>query len=87
MAYGTQWEAPVRNGYIPHWNTIYKTTLEDIIKKTQFSKDTDVIKFNKKDFNEINKNIKKNLKEQLQESVEKKIIKRLKSDLKKAIAC
>ena len=36
--------------------------LEDIIKKTQFSKDTDVIKFNKKDFNEINKNIKKTLK-------------------------
>lgn len=53
--------------------------LEDIIKKTQFSKDTDVIKFNKKDFNEINKNIKKNLKEQLQESVEKKIIKKVDS--------
>ena len=54
---------------------IRTNALEDIIRSTPFVKDTDVIKFNKKDFLEINKKIKKAMKGQLQESVENKIIK------------
>ena len=53
--------------------------LRDIVKNTEFLKDTDVIRFNKKDFVEINKQVKKMIKEQLQESVEKKIIKSVSS--------
>ena len=53
--------------------------LWDIVKNTEFLKDSDVIRFNKKDFSEINKKVKKVIKEQLQESVEKKIIKSVSS--------
>ena len=53
--------------------------LEDIVKNTKFSKETDIIKFNKKDFNEINKKVKKAMKERLQVSVESKIIKKVDS--------
>lgn len=49
--------------------------LRDIVNNVQFVKDTDIIKFNKKDFLEINKKIKKAMKFQLQDSVEKKIVK------------
>lgn len=49
--------------------------LGDIVDKTQFSKDTDVIKFNKKDFAEINKKVKKVMKDCIQEAVEKNIVK------------
>lgn len=51
--------------------------LKEIVEKTQFSKNTDVIKFNKKDFNEINKKLKKLMKEQFQDCVERMIIKRV----------
>lgn len=53
--------------------------LEDIVRSVEFIKDTDVIKFNKKDFTEINKKVKKAMKEQLQASVENKIIKNVDS--------
>lgn len=49
-------------------------SLENIVNSITLVKDTDVIKFNKKDFNEINKNIKKFFKEFLQDSVERKLI-------------
>lgn len=48
--------------------------LEDIVRRVEFNKDTDVIKFNKKDFAEINKKVKKAMKDCLQEAVEKNII-------------
>jgi len=51
--------------------------LERIVNSFSFSKDTDVIKFNKKDFNEINKKIKKAIKDQLESSVESKIVKKV----------
>lgn len=51
-------------------------SLEDIVKNMRFSKETDIIKFNKKDFNDINKKVKKAMKVQLQESVEKMVIKK-----------
>lgn len=50
------------------------STLEDIVRSVEFTKDTDIIKFNKKDFTEINKKVKKAMKEQLQDSIENKII-------------
>ena len=50
------------------------SALEKIVNNVEFIKDTDIIKFNKKDFSEINKNIKKVFKDFLQDSVEKKII-------------
>ena len=50
-------------------------TLEKVIASIQLSKDTDIIKINKKEFNDINKNIKKIMKDQLQDSVEKIIAK------------
>ena len=43
--------------------------LENIVKNTKFSKETDIIKFNKK--------VKKAMKDRLQDSVEKKIIKKV----------
>ena len=50
------------------------SSLESIVDKFEFIKDTDVIKINKKDFNDINKKVKKSMKEQIQLSIEKKII-------------
>lgn len=49
-------------------------SLENIVNGITFVKDTDLIKLNKKDFNEINKKVKKVFKEFLQDSVEKKIV-------------
>ncbi len=49
--------------------------LEKIVDNVHFSKDTEVIKFNKKDFADINQKIKTAMKDKIQESVEKKIIK------------
>lgn len=51
--------------------------LENVVNQVQFSKNTDVIKFNKKDFNEINKKLKKYIKEQLQDAIECMIIKKV----------
>ena len=51
--------------------------LENVVTQIQFSKNTDVIKFNKKDFNEINKKLKKYIKEQLQDAIECMIIKKV----------
>ena len=48
--------------------------LEKIVNNTEFIKDTDTIKFNKKDFLEVNKKIKKAIKDQLKESVESIIV-------------
>ena len=59
--------------------TIRVNALEDIVRNVQFTKNTDLIKFNKKDFNEINKKVKKSLKEILQDSVDKKIINKVTS--------
>ena len=50
------------------------SSLESIVDKFEFIKDTDVIKINKKDFNDINKKLKKSMKDQIQLSIEKKII-------------
>lgn len=49
-------------------------SLEDIVRNVEFTKNTDIIKFNKKDFTEINKSLKMAIKAHLKESVEKKII-------------
>ena len=59
--------------------TIRVNALEDIVRNVQFIKDTDIIKFNKKDFNEINKKVKKSLKEELHNSVDKQIVKKVSS--------
>ena len=53
--------------------------LENIVKNFEFSKETDVVKFNKKDFNEINKKVKKSIKEKLQGTVENEIIRKVDS--------
>ncbi len=53
------------------------SALEKIVNNVEFIKDTDIIKFNKKDFLEINKSVKKAMKEHLQDSVDKKIIKKV----------
>ncbi len=50
------------------------SSLESIVLKCEFVKDTDVIKINKKDFNDLNKKIKKAMKDQIQLSVDEKII-------------
>ncbi len=49
--------------------------LEKIVGTTEFTKETDIIKFNKKDFAGINKKIKKTVKDRLQNAAEKNIIK------------
>ena len=54
---------------------IREDALEKIVDSVQFTKETEVIKFNKKDFTDINKKVKKAMKDKIQESVEKKIIK------------
>ena len=54
-------------------------TLEKVISEITLLKDTDIIKINKKEFNDINKNLKKIIKEQLQEAVEKKFVKDISS--------
>lgn len=54
-------------------------SLNDIVKEVQFVKDNEVIKFNKKDFLEINKKVKKSMKEFLQKCVEDKIVKNVDS--------
>lgn len=54
-------------------------TLEKVISEITLLKDTDIIKINKKEFNDINKNIKKIMKDQLQESVEKNVVKKVDS--------
>ena len=50
--------------------------LSKVVSNTSLEKETDVIKFNKKDFNDINKNIKKILKDTILESIEKTFIKK-----------
>lgn len=50
------------------------SSLETVVLKCEFVKDTDVIKINKKDFNDLNKKIKKAMKDQIQLSVDVKII-------------
>ena len=50
------------------------TSLKKIVDNALFTKDTEIIKFNKKEFLGINKKIKKLVKEQLQDSVQKKIV-------------
>ena len=59
--------------------------LNEIVNSVEFVKNTEVIKFNKKDFLEINKKVKKTMKDQLQDSVEKKIIKRVNSVFSKDV--
>ena len=53
--------------------------LSKVVSNTSLEKETDVIKFNKKDFNDINKNIKKILKDTILESIEKTLTKHLNS--------
>ncbi len=50
------------------------SAFREVVEKFSPLKDTDVIKLNKKDFNEVNKKIKKSMKELLQKSVEDMII-------------
>ena len=50
--------------------------LSKVVSNTSLEKETDVIKFNKKDFNDINKSIKKILKDTILESIEKTFIKK-----------
>ena len=54
--------------------TLREESLEKIVNETEFIKDTDVIKFNKKAFSDINKKIKKIIKDQLNDSVDNKIV-------------
>lgn len=61
------------------------STLEDVVKNVEFTKDTDIIKLNKKIFAEINKKVKKIIKDQLQDSAEKKIIKKVDSVFSKDV--
>ncbi len=51
--------------------------LSDKVTKTKFEKSNDIIKINKKDFTNINKQIKKLIKEQLKDSFEEKISKNI----------
>lgn len=53
--------------------------LEGIVEKTELSKDMDIIKFIKKDFINLNKELKKIVKTQLQVSIDDKIIKNIDS--------
>ena len=53
--------------------------LSDKIEKIEFSKNNEVIKINKKDFNNINKEIKKIIKNQLSDGFEKVILKKIDS--------
>lgn len=59
--------------------------LNEIVNSVEFVKNTEVIKFNKKDFLEINKKVKKTMKDQLQDSVGKKIIKKVDSVFSKDV--
>ena len=58
-------------------NNIRVTELTDKVEKIDFTKNSDVIKINKKDFMNINKEIKKILKEQLAVGYEKYILKKI----------
>lgn len=57
--------------------TIRVTELSNKVESTEFVKNSDVIKINKKDFNNINKQIKKIIKEQLALGLEKYILKKI----------
>ena len=71
-----------RKDVIKCCDKIKKTRVDTLVKaisEITLLKDTDIIKINKKEFNDINKNLKKIMKEQLQESVEKKFVKDISS--------
>lgn len=58
---------------------IRKDSLFSLVKKIKLEKDSDVIKINKKDLNEINRDIKKIIKEQFYHSREEVFLKKIKS--------
>lgn len=65
------------SSFCPEVKDIRKKMLQNIVSKFDFSKDTEVMKFNKKDFLEINKQLKRLIKNQLQLAVDEKIIKKV----------
>lgn len=61
--------------FIPSWKKIRIDDLSKMITSFVPKKETDVIKFNKKDFTPLNRKLKKTMKEDLIRSVDKKIVK------------
>lgn len=55
------------------------SVLKKVVDNASLEKNTDVIKFNKKDFNDINKNIKKMLKDNILDAIEKIFVKKCSS--------
>ena len=61
--------------FIPSWKKIRIDELKKIIQSFSPKKETDVIKFNKKDFVPINRKIKKKMKMDIGDVIDKKIVK------------
>lgn len=59
---------------IKEWKKIRIETLEPIIFSFQSKKDSDIIKFNKKDFVPLNRKLKKKMKEDILSTIDKKIV-------------
>lgn len=61
--------------FIPSWKKIRIEDLEKIIVSFSPKKETDIIKFNKKDFVPINRKLKKEIKSDVADTIDKKIVK------------
>ena len=61
--------------YLPSWKKIRIDELSKIITSFAPKKESDVIKFNKKDFTPLNRKLKKKMKEDIAKVVDKKIVK------------
>lgn len=61
--------------FIPSWKKIRIEELQKIITSFSPKKESDVIKFNKKDFIPLNRKLKRMMKESIKEAVDKKIVK------------
>ena len=67
---------------LPDIKKIRVDTLTEIIGKVDFSKDNDVIKIKRGDFNNINKDIKKSINTYLSDGLDKQILKNIKNIFK-----
>ena len=61
--------------FIPSWKKIRIEDLKKIIVSFSPKKETDIIKFNKKDFVPINRKLKKKIKSDVADTIDKKIVK------------
>lgn len=61
--------------FLPSWKKIRIDELSKIISSFTPKKESDVIKFNKKDFTPLNRKLKKEMKEDLTSVIDKKIVK------------